>query len=90
MRKGKPATLHTEITKSCHAKLMTTVFVNYAKGYGRPTISQSAENVATVEERFIGNPQKSARYATRKSGIGKHTIRTIFYKEFNFRLWKPP
>lgn len=72
-----------------HAKRMTRGSVNDARKSGRPTTSQSADNVAAVQEMFNNrSPQKPTGQAACESGL-KHTVSTALHKELNYQPWKP-
>jgi hypothetical protein len=55
---------------------------------GRPSTSQSEENVATVREMFTRSPGKSTRQAARESGLSRYTICKVLKEELDFRPWK--
>ena len=67
--KGRQATQRPQTIQNCHAKLMTTAFVNNKRRRGRPSTSLSPAKVAKVPEMFDQSPQKSTRQAARESGL---------------------
>jgi len=87
--KRRNATIRQDTFKDCHSKLLTAGLVMDPRRIGRPSISQSKENVALVRVMFTHSQLKSSRQAARESGLSRHTLRTVLKKDLNFRLPKP-
>ena len=87
--KERNATIRQETIKNCLSKLLTTGSVTDARPEVAVHPHPDLRRTWRLCGMFIHSPRKSTRQAARKSGLWRHTVRTVLKKDLNFRPRKP-